>query len=723
MKSRKKMREIRALDALIGAALFPDLGDEHVPVQMSTLPKIAPDLLEMVKDIKEDTVARMLSALGRKPANRPISQGKRLTASVVPSEAALKNLLISVKEGFGYDAGIVYLADYQEERLVCAAYLDSMALPVDGKQFSYSFKDESAATKIFHERQGFFSTDPWNDKAFNKKGLRAFRIDGPVIGVPLLVGARVVGVLVAWSRCGTVPSKKDIEGLRLQACFTASAVYELELREYHQKRKVALSTLQHRLPAQSSEFSSEEYLVQLLLAVREAGFERARVFRYERQTRSFQCVGSLGVTNRWTSTGVSIAAKSNPYAKHLEETFLQNPAARFYDPCNADYFGADPDAAAFDTPLDVPWVAVPLIAGGELFGMIVADNALSYQRIDRDGLEYLTVLSGLVGQGRHSKAIADLKAFYSSLAEVLEKCVLRKDLQGVITYANQAFADRLGKPISEIIGKTDGDLFPKATAKKFRHDDKRVVATGKPIDRIEESPRPQGGRSLVHVYKAPVRDSQNNIVGIQCVFWDVTQEHMVEEDLKRTKDDLRVMKQMLEDRTKEVHAISAEHSAVQHELGILQMLVQSTPLGLYMVTFGGKFQFVNKTFIDLLGYDDDQDLLRHIGRTGFSIFAVDRYRRKFLNMISTEGRIQDYCFSANRKDGSEIWVSATACRIEGVGEPVISGFIQRHPLCKSLETVKKSLTSAGYIEDGPPDFMADTTIKWKVRRDDSESVF
>jgi PAS domain-containing protein len=60
-------------------------------------------------------------------------------------------------------------------------------------------------------------------------------------------------------------------------------------------------------------------------------------------------------------------------------------------------------------------------------------------------------------------------------------------------------------------------------------DDLRVMATREPIDTVEANQTPEGERIFVHVIKTPLYDSAGNVVGIQGIFWDVTERKKTEE--------------------------------------------------------------------------------------------------------------------------------------------------------------------------------------------------
>lgn len=144
----------------------------------------------------------------------------------------------------------------------------------------------------------------------------------------------------------------------------------------------------------------------------------------------------------------------------------------------------------------------------------------------------------LAERKRAELASRDAEALYHSLVDTLPISILRKDLQGRVTYGNKGYCEMMKRPLSELIGKTDFDLFPKELAQKFASDDDRVVTTGMIFEDIEANRKPDGTRIYVHVLKAPVRDARDNIVGTQVIFWDVTARKLAEEGLAHTAADL-----------------------------------------------------------------------------------------------------------------------------------------------------------------------------------------
>ncbi len=128
---------------------------------------------------------------------------------------------------------------------------------------------------------------------------------------------------------------------------------------------------------------------------------------------------------------------------------------------------------------------------------------------------------------RHSEAL------YHSLVETLPQNIFRKDLECRFTFANQQFCQTLGHPLDEIVGKTDLDFFPRALAEKYQSDDRRVLETGMPYETVEEHQPPGGGKLFVQVVKTPLRDATGRILGLQAIFWDITQQRMADEQIRR----------------------------------------------------------------------------------------------------------------------------------------------------------------------------------------------
>jgi sigma-B regulation protein RsbU (phosphoserine phosphatase) len=131
---------------------------------------------------------------------------------------------------------------------------------------------------------------------------------------------------------------------------------------------------------------------------------------------------------------------------------------------------------------------------------------------------------------RHSEAL------YHSLVETLPQNIFRKDKQGLFTFGNQQFCKVLGRKLDEIVGKTDFDFFPRALAEKYQQDDQQVLETGKPYETVEEHQPPGGEKMYVHVVKTPLYGADGEASGLQGIFWDITQQRLAEEKIRRVNE-------------------------------------------------------------------------------------------------------------------------------------------------------------------------------------------
>ncbi len=150
------------------------------------------------------------------------------------------------------------------------------------------------------------------------------------------------------------------------------------------------------------------------------------------------------------------------------------------------------------------------------------------------------------GIGTDISAIRESEALYSSLVECMPMQVVRKDMKGKVVFGNQLYCDSMGKPLDELLGKTDFDLFPKDLAKKYRQDDRHVVKTGTVVNHVEAHEKSDGERVYMETFKGPVYDAAGNISGIQIMFWDVTQRHQAEQEVRAAKEVAEAAKEMAE---------------------------------------------------------------------------------------------------------------------------------------------------------------------------------
>jgi two-component system, OmpR family, aerobic respiration control sensor histidine kinase ArcB len=108
-----------------------------------------------------------------------------------------------------------------------------------------------------------------------------------------------------------------------------------------------------------------------------------------------------------------------------------------------------------------------------------------------------------------------LKLQLHGLVQALPGSIYYKDINGVYLGANKHALKMVGiTSEKDIIGKTDFDLFSPEHAALFREADLKVIQNGQEVVREEIVYSPQGEKLTQLSSKKPLKDDENNIIGI-----------------------------------------------------------------------------------------------------------------------------------------------------------------------------------------------------------------
>ncbi len=240
------------------------------------------------------------------------------------------------------------------------------------------------------------------------------------------------------------------------------------------------------------------------------------------------------------------------YFKDRESRFIRinrGLAQRFglTDPAQAigktdfDFFSAEHARQAYLDEQEVIRTGRPMLSREEAEywpdGRVTWASTTKLPLLDQDGVVIGTfgISRDITRRKQTEKSLRDSEALYHSLVESLPVCLFRKDRQGRFTFANRPFCAELDLSLDELVGKTDKDLYPPAMAEKYMADDRRVMESGQVFEAVEEHIGSDGGTSYVSVLKVPLRDSGQEVIGMQGIFWDVTPRLRAEEALRQAK--------------------------------------------------------------------------------------------------------------------------------------------------------------------------------------------
>jgi len=193
----------------------------------------------------------------------------------------------------------------------------------------------------------------------------------------------------------------------------------------------------------------------------------------------------------------------------------------------------------------------------------ISENVRAVRNEKNELVHYEGTAEDITDRKQVQADLRNSEALYHSLVETLPQNIFRKDLNERFTFANQRFCDTLQKPLDEIVNKTDFDFFPPELAVKYQRDDRVVMQTGKLFEAVEEySQLSGGGKRYVQVVKTPLRNASGKIIGLQGIFWDITErkeaeerERRANEKLARSQEELRKKNEMMEDDLRMAHEI------------------------------------------------------------------------------------------------------------------------------------------------------------------------
>jgi PAS domain S-box-containing protein len=117
------------------------------------------------------------------------------------------------------------------------------------------------------------------------------------------------------------------------------------------------------------------------------------------------------------------------------------------------------------------------------------------------------------------------KLFLNTLLDSMEDIVfyISQDLR--YQDCNDQYANYLGIPKDEILGKTVFDLFPKELAQTFNQQNKEILAKGGLLRTDEWVDYPQHGRRFFNTLKIPILEAGGPVIGILGVGRDMTERY------------------------------------------------------------------------------------------------------------------------------------------------------------------------------------------------------
>lgn len=122
---------------------------------------------------------------------------------------------------------------------------------------------------------------------------------------------------------------------------------------------------------------------------------------------------------------------------------------------------------------------------------------------------------------RLQAALVEAESLYRTLADQLPVTIYRKDRRGRFVYGNRRFCETLGRPLEQILGRSDYDFSPPELADKYVADDQPVLA-GEVFEGVEQHLDRAGEPTYIQIFKFPTRNAAGSVIGTQGVWFDVS---------------------------------------------------------------------------------------------------------------------------------------------------------------------------------------------------------
>jgi len=280
----------------------------------------------------------------------------------------------------------------------------------------------------------------------------------------------------------------------------------------------------------------------------------------------------------------------------------------------------------------------------------------AYPVLDRKGnvAQVIEYSHDITERKRAEKEERETTARLKALLNASPDIIYFKDPNGRNLIVNQGLANLVGMAEQDILGKTDEQLLPIDLAEQCRKSDQDVLKRSRPVY-VEESMLTDTRETVfLETIKFPVLDDQSNLVGLGGVSRDVTARKQVEEALKTSEEQMR-------------------------------LLVEASPIGIGTV-INGRYKYVNPTFLKIFGYQSAEEIS---GLPAESLFAAeDRELVLWRHRQGSAGRPLDpyYEVTGLRKDGEMRRLAVWGTAIQDKGEHGLLAFFIDLTETESLRT-------------------------------------
>ncbi len=222
-------------------------------------------------------------------------------------------------------------------------------------------------------------------------------------------------------------------------------------------------------------------------------------------------------------------------------------------------------------------ISVPIVYEHESLGILAVDNLKSKRPLKNSDMNFLMGVASQTAVGINNaksfQRIQESEKKYRELVENANSIIMRRDIEGNITFFNEFAQNFFSFAENEILGKSlEGTIFPNTESTKTYLENLLTLlkqSPQKPIINEKESILRGGKKVWIAWTYRPIFDSDENLVEILCIGTDIT-------ELKRAEKDKRELETRLQ-RAQKMEAIGTLAGGVAHDLNNILSGIVSYP--------------------------------------------------------------------------------------------------------------------------------------------------
>jgi PAS domain S-box-containing protein len=222
-------------------------------------------------------------------------------------------------------------------------------------------------------------------------------------------------------------------------------------------------------------------------------------------------------------------------------------------------------------------ICVPIIYEHESLGILAVDNLKSKRPLTTSDMNFLMGVASQTAVGINNaksfQRIQESEKKYRELVENANSIIMRRDIEGNITFFNEFAQNFFGFSENEILGKSlEGTIFPNTESTKTYLDGLLTLlkhTPEKPIVNEKESVLRNGKKVWIAWTYRPIFDGDRDFKEILCIGTDIT-------ELKRAELDKRNLQAQLQ-RAQKMEAIGTLAGGVAHDLNNILSGIVSYP--------------------------------------------------------------------------------------------------------------------------------------------------